>query len=294
VYDGYFTPNRSRIQIGINIVSAVALVLLFLLPLYSAFNDCRTFFPACTAIGYFFASLVFGTLAVVFFMLAYFSNAMNGEIETYAAGVNPNVISWYALPLCESKLKPKLIDARNAMETVLDQVTDNGCSRINSYCSSQSTYNSAAPNKLFNCAVPSQSCTNNLKSAFVSSSLKSGASDVCNGAASECTMSACATTCSLATQLRTDMEQVDTFVKQQGYVNSALDVYDDTFTCTSLVQIVIDGTKTFLTLESAFWLIGAGCILAQVLLIAGICVLFKGQKLFFKPLGSTGDTEPTK
>ena len=296
-YSDKTSQYRSQIQIGVNIISAAPLLLLLLTPFLAVFDDCRSFFPAFISVFYYLASLVFGLLAVLFFVVAYGLNAVSGEIQAHKSR-QPGIIEWYLVPTCNEKLLPKMLWIDSNISQAELSATTAACNIFNQRCSGTATYNPSNPNVLFECdsfSVPTCSdvTTGTALSAndfFEFSSAKNGANP-CNGLSqADCTMYTCAYYCS-DTQLKSDMTAARSYLYSGTSCALARYALQPLLSCDSIADIVVGGAGQVDNTASGLWLLGAGAIVAQILLICGIVLLFRGQKVFFKPLRDENENE---
>jgi len=279
--DGYVvTITKISYAVGIGpmvfLIAAVAM----------AVFDIRKCGPACLTCFFFLLIIVYTILAIVLSASGLVMRDACDEIKLHFKR-QPGLFQWYLVPLCTKTLDFGSIQA-DIQQSEYDAAVE-GCTDMLSICDSSSVYNPASPDIVFQCGITNATaqCDGALKfeTIFNATTEKSGTS-ACSPAgtpSNPCDMRRCATDCINANT----RSKAASALLSLSDANQAVSVFtgpvSDLFNC----NVVID--KSFLAfskcdaLAEGMLLIGSGATIYAFAFAVGICVMFKGQKHFFKP-----------
>lgn len=262
------------------VLSAIPLILLTVTVLFGFCNVRGVGIDIMSFLHYFFG-LLFGGLGAVLLVSALVAFMMDGEMQ-YQQRALPGALGWWGVPKCESEID--FAEFRANISSAISQAAAEGCNQLLEVCDGDATVPAINNPKQFYC--PSLAASNTSVACrsvkdltfFIENTYAKAGSQVCGS--SNCSVSQCPTQCSLQ-EFRDYASEALAEVAEGARIQSALSQILTFADC----DILIDrATLPFAKLELAgegLLIAGCGATFAIILLILGLLVLCKGQKLFF-------------
>ncbi|CUG07335.1 membrane-associated protein, putative [Bodo saltans] len=289
----YQTYVTNAIRIGMNCLGAVPFVFFILLPIYASKDDCRRIWPWCTTCIYFVFAVVFSLLGVVFLFLAVAFQTSNGEIQRQYAR-EPGVFQWYVKPYCQDQ--SAFSDMITGFNTAEQQYASSFCQALTQNCSSGAAYDSTTPDINFVCDGLTSTNYASVCTSFATATSVLGAMVVKTGspACTSCTFSTCSTQCATDSERSSATTTMYLFAATAGF-NRAGSIASPLNDCNYLLDIGANAvSRGCPQLRDSSYLVGFGCFAAGILFSAGIVVLFRGQKVFYKLRSSDDNNDPAE
>jgi hypothetical protein len=232
---------------------------------------------------YFFLGMAFAALGAVFLVLAVGLATGCGEVQRQLDRL-PGVAQWYAIPYCEN-----LSHFDNLYTTLTSEEegdAKNVCFNLLSYCSTTSTYSNSDPNMYFYCPFTSSNyatvCANYAAAKVVIQQVVAKTtSPVCGGTA--CSYTSCGSDCTVSAVKTSAVTNLKLLTDSSKLASAAAIVapFTDCNVIGNMAASSVSGACPYL--RDGMWKIGFACFFSSILFAIGIIVLFRGQKVFFKP-----------
>jgi hypothetical protein len=268
------------------LISAMPLILMVPLAIFALCNV-RRCGPACCTCCYYFTVLLFSLLGLLTFIFAIFFTLLCGEVDLYKAR-EPGILTLWAEPMCEEQLeKMNVSKMTQTFDESLVKFSGQTCTELAKVCSSSTAFNAATPELVFVCNLtPSNakaSCVNlsQANKVMTNSAAKTGINP-CTGGTVACNMTGCSESCdnpSAKTAMKAGVVALALVDKFQRVMNLVLPL----LRCRYWFVVFMRTFDHCHAVEEGLWMIGASFLIGMFVLFAGICLAFRGQKVFFTP-----------
>lgn len=274
----------------VGLILVVFPTLLLLLTALFACGNVRRCAPCLSSLVHYIFYIPVAIGAAVVFVLAMVSTDVCGERSLFLDNnTAPGLVSLAAVPLCTANFPFQTV--LTDVQSVITTQAGNVCGAMLDICDGSATYDPANPLKVFQCAnltnatadCPNFTAATAEQDALV---LKSGAPVECvNGTTvlTPCTFTLCASYCNV-TAVRDIAANGTTQLHYADNGQLAFDLYVQPLLNCDNVYVQALGPMTDCTpFAQSMYLIGASLLGFTVLLAVDMCVLWRGQKRFFKP-----------
>lgn len=280
-----YISNANIVAICIATIPLLFLVLTVL----CAVLDIRTGLPCANVCCHFIFIILYSIGAVVFLIGGFFLGNVCGERDVFLANsTTPGLISYYLVPVCDHVFPFEQV--KTDVTNVIGNQSLKACQNMQTICDTATTYNSAFPDVVYTCSItnPQGDCPDFVAADNIGKAmrLKSGAPVVCENNSiveTPCTLSLCGQLCNEST-IRNNSAKASNNLQQAANGEVAFVVYvEPLLSCARIYTEALRPLAVCNTLASSFFFIGGGFLGYTVLFMAGLIVLWRGQKRFFKP-----------
>ena len=281
-----FDKYSGQVQLGASLLSAAPLIFMLPLVLFALFGV-RRFGPACCTCCYWFTALLFCLLGLIFLIFAVVFTDLCGEVDRYKAG-EPGILKWYAEPMCADQITN--LNVTQLTSTFTDKMkifSGEVCKNLAQVCDSTVAYNAATPKLVFQCALTpataAASCTTFAQAnAIIQGSTPKTGFKACGGGTVACNMTGCSVSCD-APQAKSGMSDAISLLGTALKFEKAFDLVTPLLTCSYWFAVVLQVFDHCHDLRDSWWMMGASFLVGVFTFTAGICLAFRGQKVFFSP-----------
>lgn len=293
-YQPYIDMGRT-IAICIGVVPLV----IFAFNVVFALLHVRRIFPLLNSCVLFLLVLLFGVVAMILCSLGLILNDVCDEVSVYENGRKPGIFSWYVIPLCEQDLP------FNGFKNQIDQAemtqAQNGCNYLLNVCSAtQTLYNTATPNKMWECPgltnATSQCTTFQNVSYYINNSvLMNGVSTAgygCTGSGT-CTFRSCAQGCNPSSAQTYASDAVTAMDEANRAFNAWTNDVEPILDCNVMLTEALTALGHCSNVQLAVWYIGCGSLLYEVLSGVSLVAIWLGQKRWFDPSAADATRKTT-
>ena len=271
--------HMDKIRIAVNCLAVIPFIFLFFTVACAAF-DIRVCIPATFTCFYYIFFIVYALIAVIFLTLGVVFLDFCGEITLHKQR-QPGILQWYVIPYCESKAN--FDKTRNDLGETIVNNSALACSEMSAFCDPADTYSFTNPSKMFVCPLTSYNVGSQCKTLLdVTNLVKNSEAKTGSPACTNCTIYTCPDECLFA-DLRNTTGEVVTALDYATRGTQAFERVVPLLDCNSLLDRLVLPFSECSKFHNGFLMVGSAGSFGAWLFIFGIAIMFKGQKVFFKP-----------
>lgn len=308
IRDDYFKYFRIA-EIVVCCVGGVGVVLMLCMLIFACCR-CNGCCPVAWSGFYFFFSIIFSLLAILFTVCIYAMYAACGEV-TLQYKREPGIFQWYLVPWCEDEFD--FTGLRTQVSNLEKSAAQDACSELLKYCDTVESYPNGNTDHIFICGkglTSSSTCTTLdtvvevIKATYVKPLLTNAlcANQTGMEYLEKCTVSSCSERCVDYTNpslpARTYANQILTAANYAANVSTALSYVHPLLECNFIIDKIANTIETpkydrsFTTdrdqvqyctaVRSASVMLGTGFFVGALMFILGIYIMHRGSWVWGK------------
>ncbi len=292
-------PYIENVNLAALVIGVVPIVFL-LITVICAVLDIRTCVPCINLCCHCIFFIPYSILAFVFLLFGLFFGNVCGERDLFVADrTAPGLISLAAVPLCNANLPFETI--KSQINAVILDNSLKACDTMQSYCTNASVaYSLTRPQAFFACGSlrdPTTQCRDfaSANTIIGSLSLLAGAPTACiNGTTvlSSCSIALCGDYCTNPTIKNASSTTTNALhFASNGYLSYQLYILP-LLDCAALYEVALRPLLVCDPFLTSVFSIGGAFLGFTMFFLAGMVVIWRGQKRFFKLPSTPDDEEP--